>query len=414
MILQRNRKEGNGLVRTFSGYFRRFGHADNQDFRYEATLSVWVRWFLLVGGLIETSYRIEYGALSHILNTLYLLTIIAVNGYVHSRLRSDRKVSMVWLVALGVMDVALVSFSVSLSGAFDSRYYVLYYPAAAMFAWLFTSPYLGFAWATVVVTIYVGLCLTVGTGLDFDQQEEKVLFYRILPLYAVVGFVNILTRFERMRRLEAAERELEMRQERIEVSQTIHDTVAQSVYMVGLGVETARDLARETSSELAERLDAIYNMSRLAMWELRHPIDSTHLFEAPELAEALISHASSLTAITALQSEVVQTGDEPTLSPLSRGMLFAIAHNAMTNVLLHAQATRVEVALDFQADRLRLSVSDDGIGIPDERERRGHGLRNMDTNAQRMGGRLEVSPGIGGAGTRITCVVPYHSDDGGL
>ena len=86
----------------------------------------------------------------------------------------------------------------------------------------------------------------------------------------------------------------------------------------------------------------------------------------------------------------------------------------MTNVLLHAQASRVEVALDFQADHLSLSVSDDGIGMPDDRRRRGHGLRNMAANAQRMGGRLEVSPGIGGAGTRVTCVVRYDPDDGGM
>ena len=401
-------------VRTVSRYFRVFDHFDNRDYRYEATLSVGMRWFLLVGCLIEANYRIEYGALSHVLNVLYLCAMLAVNGYVHYRLRSGRRVSIGWLCVLSTMDIATISFSVSLSGGFDSRYYALYYPAAVMFAWVLTSPFPGFIWVTMVIAIYATLCLNVGTGLDFDQQQEKVLFYRILALYAVVGFANVLTRFERARRLEATERELEMRQERIEISQVIHDTVAQSVYLVGLGVETARDLARETNGALAERLDAIHGRARMAMWELRHPIDSTHIFEAPELTEALSSHAASFTAITDLPAEVVQAGDEPDLSPLTRGLLFSIAHNAMTNVLLHAQASRVEVALDFQAGHLTLSVSDDGIGMPDDRGRRGHGLRNMAANAQRMGGRLEVSPGIGGAGTRVTCVVPCDPNGGGM
>ena len=327
-------------VRTVSQYFRVFDHFDNRDFRYEATLSVGLRWFLLVGCLIEANYRIEYGALSHVLNVLYLVAMLAFNGYVHYRLRSGRRVSIGWLCVLSTMDIAAISFSVSQSGGFDSRYYALYYPAAVMFAWVLTSPYPGFIWVTMVTAIYATLCLNVGTGLDFDQQQEKVLFYRILALYAVVGFANVLTRFERARRLEATERELEMRQERIEISQVIHDTVAQSVYLVGLGVETARDLARETNGELAERLDAIHGRARMAMWELRHPIDSTHIFEAPELTEALSSHAASFTAITDLPSEVVQAGDEPDLSPLTRGLLFSIAHNAMTNVLLHAQASQ--------------------------------------------------------------------------
>ena len=210
------------------------------------------------------------------------------------------------------------------------------------------------------------------------------------------------------------ERERALQRERIELSQTIHDTVAQSVYVVGLGVETARDLAKETNDGLAARLEAILGMSRTAMWELRHPIDSGQIFEGRDLAEALNSHASAFTAITSLPVEVIQAGEEPDLPPLIRGLLFAIAHNAMTNVLRHAQASRVEVALDFQADHLGLSVLDDGIGIPQARERWGHGLRNMAANAQRMGGRLEVSPGVGGVGTRVTCVVPYQANPGGV
>ena len=398
--------------------FRELGHADNLDTRYEATLSVWIRWFLLAGGLIEASYRIEYGTLSHILNSLYIVAAMSVNAYVHYRLRSRRRVSMVWLLVLSAMDVAMVSFSVSLSGGFDSRYFVLYYPAAAMFAWVFTSPMLGLSWATLAAAVYVTVCLVAGDGLDLGQHEEKVLFYRLLALYGVVGFVSVLTRFERIRRLEASERELELRQERIQISHTIHDTVAQSLYLLGLGVETAKDMAkdmaRENGSELAERLDAIYGRARMAMWELRHPIDSAQVFEQSELVEALYTHASSFTAITDLESEVVQSGNEPELSPLTKGLLFSIAHNAMTNVLLHAKARRVEVALEFEVDYVSLSVSDDGIGMPGDGERRGHGLSNMAANARRMGGHLEITPGIGSAGTTVTCVIPYNPDRGGF
>ena len=210
------------------------------------------------------------------------------------------------------------------------------------------------------------------------------------------------------------ERERALQRERVELSRTIHDTVAQSVYVVGLGAETARDLARRTSDELAAKLEETYTLSRTALWELRHPIDSGRIFEGMGLAEALSSHAYSFTAITSLPVEVVQDGDERDLPSAVRGQLFEIVHNAMTNVLLHAKASRVEVRLDFQADQLCLSVADDGIGIPQEGERWGHGLRNMSTNAMRMGGHLEVSPGVGGVGTRVTCVVPYHAIPGGV
>ena len=48
-----------------------------------------------------------------------------------------------------------------------------------------------------------------------------------------------------------------------------------------------------------------------------------------------------------------------------------------------------------------------------EREGWGHGLRNMAANAQRMGGRLQVSPGVGGVGARVTCIVPCQASPEG-
>ena len=398
------------FTRLFVENFRQFGHTESRDFRYEVTLSLWARWFLLAGCLIETSYRVEIGLLNYILNNLYVVAMMAANGYVHYRLRSERRVPIIWVLALTLMDVAALSFTISLSGGFHSRYFVLLYPATAMFAWVFTSPYLGFSWATSVAAIYVVLCLSVGDGIDFEKYEEKTLFYRVFAMYGVLGFVNILTRFERRRRLEAAEFELGMRQERIELSQTIHDTVAQHLYLIWLGVESARDQVKETTSALAERLQSVHTMSQLAIWELRHPIDSARVFETPELSTTLSSHVATFNTISGLPTEFVQTGHEPNLSPVSQGLLFAIAHNALTNVLRHAQASRVEVSLDFRADHLRLSVRDDGVGMPTDRESQGHGLRNMSSCAQRLGGRLEISEGIGGAGTRVTCEAPY---DGG-
>ena len=238
----------NTVVRTVSPYFRGFNHADNRDFRYEATLSVWIRWFLLVGCLIETNYRIEYGALSHILNVMYIAPFMAVNGYVHYRLRSERRVSMGWLFVLSTMDVAMISFSVSLSGGFDSRYYVMYFPASAMFAWVFTSPYSGISWATMVAAIYLTLCLTCGGRPRFGgNMMTSSCSTGYWPCTGSLALSTSSRGSSELGRLEAAERELEMREERIEISQAIHDTVAQSVYLVGLGVETARDLAKETS-----------------------------------------------------------------------------------------------------------------------------------------------------------------------
>ena len=64
-------------------------------------------------------------------------------------------------------------------------------------------------------------------------------------------------------------------------------------------------------------------------------------------------------------------------------------------------------------EELRLSVSDDGTGLPPDYEARGHGFRNMRADAGRMGGNLEVKSDADGGGTTVTCVVPYRTLRGG-
>ena len=307
---------------------------------------------------------------------------------------------------------------------------MLYYPALAAFAVVFASFRLSFAWVTVTAVLYAALSLTLYEGVDFEDSLEKVLFIRIVTMYAVVAAVNLIFRLERIRRREAVERERELQRERIELSQTIHDTIAQSAYMIGIGVETAIELADDqlkaghvkpsnapdgvsAGDELIAKLRATHALSKSTMWELRHPIDAGPIFEGRELSRVLRSHASTFTTITSIPAQVVQTGREPCLSTVTRGLLFSIAHNAMTNAFRHSRARKVTIALDYGDDSLRMSVSDDGIGLPGDYAERGHGFRNMSTDAERMGGHLEAAPGESGRGTTVTCTVPYDTYRGG-
>ena len=56
---------------------------------------------------------------------------------------------------------------------------------------------------------------------------------------------------------------------------------------------------------------------------------------------------------------------------------------ALTNVPRHARARAVVIDLEYADDELRLSVSDDGLGLPQDYEARGHGFRNMRADAPR-------------------------------
>ena len=386
---------------------------DSDDLRHSLRISVWVRWFVGIAWFAQLNYRADFSNDTYIPHTLLAASLLALNGYVHYRIHSGMSISWHWAFVLSALDVMAITAGLAISSGFDNDFYVLYYPALAAFAVVFASFRLSFAWVTITAVLYAALSLY--SGVDFEDSMEKVLFIRIVTMYAVVAAVNLIFRLERIRRREAVERERELQRERIELSQTIHDTIAQSAYMIGIGVETAIELAERPNEELIAKLRATHALSKSTMWELRHPIDAGPIFEGRELGRVLRSHASTFTTITSIPTEVVQSGQEPSLSTVTRGLLFSIAHNAMTNAFRHSRAGKVTIALDYGEDSLSMSVSDDGVGLPDDYAERGHGFSNMRADAERMGGRLEVGAGLkpaptaSGRGTTVSCTIPYDT-----
>ena len=389
----------------------------SDDLRYSLRIAVWVRWFAGIAWLVQHNYRPDFDSGVYVPNMLLVLSLLVFNAYVHYRIRANRALTWHWALALSAMDVIAVTAGLAISGGFNNGFFVLYYPAIATFAVVFASFRLSFAWVTMVAVLYAVLSFVVDPTVDFESKMEKVLFIRIVTMFAVVAAVNLIMRLERTRRREAVERERELQQERIELSQTIHDTIAQSAYMIGLGLETAIELASsqndENRDELLAKLSATHALSKSTMWELRHPIDVGPIFEGRELSRVLRSHASTFTTITSIPTDVDQSGREPELSTVSKRLLFSIAHNAMTNAYRHANANRVRISLSFEAHRLQMSVADDGVGLPADYQERGHGFTRMRADAERMGGRLETSTGAAERGTIVSCTIPLDAVQGG-
>ena len=392
--------------------------ADPDVVPYAAKVSVWGRWFLWLVAVFLLAYRPADWYPAKIEYVFLHVPLVTLNGLVHYRLLTNRRVTWRWMLVLSAMDIVLITADIVIGGGFKSFTFLAYYPALAMFAAVFTILWLSLAWTTMAAIAYVVVSLGVGSGLDLgggdlSGGDLRVLVGRLAAMYAMVLCVSLITRFERTKRQTALEMERQMQRERIELSQAIHDTTAQTAYMIALGIHRARNLAGESNEELASALEATAALSMSAMWELRRPIDAGHIFEGRELGRVLRSHCASFERITGVPAEMSQSGTEPLLARETRTRLFSIAHNALTNAFLHARPGRVEVRLDFEAEQIRLSVSDDGVGLPDDYAERGRGFEGMRADAERMGGMLTVEDGEGRGGTSITCVVPHEGDEGG-
>ena len=396
------------MMKRFSTDFR----ADPEVVSYAAGVSVWGRWFVWLVAMFELAYRPGFWYPADVEIMLPQLALVALNGLVHYRLLTNRPVTWRWLLFLSAMDIALITVNIIIPSGFDSFIFVAYYPALALFVVVFTPLWLGLAWTTLTAVAYVLVCLTVDSGFDVGAGHEKALVARLAAMYVLVFGLSLIIRFERSRRQTAVEGVLQLQQERIEIAQRIHDTSAQTAYMIGLGIHRARQLADGSNEDLVAALDGTFELSMSAMWELRHPIDEGPIFEGRGLGRVLRSHCASFEKITAVPAGMSQSGTEPALATETRSRLFSIAHNALTNAFLHAQPSRVEVRLAFKADQIRLSVSDDGVGLPEDYGQRGRGFHGMRMDAERMGGELIVES-VEGGGTTISCVVPYQAVAGG-
>ena len=386
--------------------FREIG---SDELRFPATIYVWVRWFICIAYVFQLVYRPEFTYFTYGGYIFCLIVLIAANVYSQYCIRSDRGLTLRCMLGLNALDVALITAAMVVGGGFNHFFfYLLYYPVLAWFAVFFNSFKLSFAWVTLVAFIYTAVSLTVGEGLDFEARDEKALIARIVVMYAVVASVSLVARSERRKKLAAVRRERELHRQRIEMSQTIHDTTAQSAYTLGLGLEDAIEKTDSSNPELAGKLEAMWALTKSTMWALRHPINGGQIFSGSELSEVLAEHVDTFTDISSIPADLKLHGVEPQLSTITRSLLFSIAHNAMTNALRHSNADNVTLSLEFGAKVLCMSVSDDGIGLPDNYALRGHGFRNMRADAERMGGTLDVE--TNGKGTIIRCTVPTEQD----
>ena len=196
--------------------------------------------------------------------------------------------------------------------------------------------------------------------------------------------------------------------ERDRISRDLHDSIIQMIYAVTLSLDDVPDLVREASAEAATRVDKAIDALHDVIRDIRHFIFGLQplLLESGSLIDGLNALADEMGRNTT--TEVQVTGEEPPDLPLAIvADLLAIAREALANVARHAEARHATLALSSADDAIRLEIADDGRGLGADADvpRGHHGLANMRTRAEGLGGTLDSESGAGG-GTRIIVVIP--------
>ena len=242
------------------------------------------------------------------------------------------------------------------------------------------------------------------TKSDPKEMEDKIHLAEALAGQATLAV--------QMARLGEQARQAAVLEERNRIARDIHDTLAQGFTGVVVNLEAAsRTLKKQTIEQALEHIEHARSLAQACLEEARLSVRALRpeTQQHTDLIEALAAQLKRVEASGTLQAHFALSGDRPVLPRAVESELLRIAQECITNVLKHARATRVEVALSCRAHKLCLAVVDNGIGFDPDAHHDGFGLLGMRERAERIGAHLLVASREG-AGSRVETVVPLQAD----
>jgi signal transduction histidine kinase len=237
-------------------------------------------------------------------------------------------------------------------------------------------------------------------GTAFTADDEKII--QMLAAYAAAAIQNA--------RLHENTHRLAVLEERERIGMDLHDGIIQSIYGVGLSLESALHSFEEDPQDAKSRILHSIESLNQAIRDLRAYI--LDLRPRQMGSEGLISGLNRLiTEFRANTLATVQlTGTDHDLKelPQPRSMaLFHICQEALANIAKHAKAKQVDISLWSTEERVLMEIHDNGRGFEMEKMNAtiGHGLANMQTRARSVGGDVDISSVVG-EGTTVLAWVP--------
>lgn len=199
-------------------------------------------------------------------------------------------------------------------------------------------------------------------------------------------------------------------EERERISRDLHDGILQSLFAVGLTLETTKSMMSSwTRKKSGLPLNqAIAQLNRV-MHEIRNFIAGlgSDLLQGKDLQTALQHMLDSLTQNQALHVRLaVEDRAVQAVSVEQSLHLLLVIQEAVSNCIRHGRAQEATVSLKMLKQGIRLSVRDNGRGFnPEATTGTGHGLANMAVRARKIGGRFTVLSKVN-EGTRIVLDLP--------
>jgi len=225
----------------------------------------------------------------------------------------------------------------------------------------------------------------------------------------IAVFVELYNKSADLRALAARVQSVQEEEQR-RIAREIHDELGQALtalkmdlsWMSGrLPPENERLLQK--TKDMAAQIDRMVHSVRELAARLR-----PEALDELGLAAAIKWQAREFQLRAGIRCNVALPEEEIELDQERATAIFRIFQELLTNVVRHAAATKVDVALRYLDGGLLLEVVDDGRGIAETaiRSPSSLGLLGMRERTAPFGGRMEIAPRRGGLGTSARVLIP--------
>ena len=198
-------------------------------------------------------------------------------------------------------------------------------------------------------------------------------------------------------------------EDRDRIARDLHDLVIQRLFATGMLLQGATriadvpEIALERIERSVDELDETIREIRQTIFALHEPMDGP----ATGLRGRILREVRQSSAVLGFDPAVRVIGAvDSSVSAECADNLIAVLREALMNAAKHAQATRVDVLMQVSDGTAVMTVTDDGVGIPDTGPGRRSGVANLMSRALECGGTCELERVNAEGGTRLVWRVP--------
>lgn len=270
-------------------------------------------------------------------------------------------------------------------------------------------------WVTLAGVVPAAVLLVVADVVGYSQigMSGRVGAIAQAGWVIVPALIGGLLRETRAARARAAEEAAGRRveQERLRMEREVHDVVGHGLSVISLQAGVALHVLSRRPERARSALEAIQATSREALNELRVTLAASPVEGASySMGLARLAEIIQQVRLAGLSVEIDTGGVVRALPTEVDQVALRVVQESLTNVLRHAGPATAHVQVNYEPERLTVSVGDDGQAASDGTASGGRGLAGLRQRTVELGGALAAGPEPDG-GWRVCAMLPAPAGD---